>query len=337
MQFAHAARLDLDQGRGDGLGYREEFGVGDAHRPAFGLDRRLRQHAMAETFRHRRRAGDLVGIERPRKRRREDVELARVGHVGEGGSVHAEILGQHVGRHVLDPVTEQEGVVLVEIAVVEHQQKLGAVGTQALNRMRDAWREIPQVADADVVDEIAALRIDRGDARGAVEHVGPFGGLVPMQLAHAAGIEPHVDAGDILGNAKLAHRHLPGPAARLQAHVRSRRTRSANSAACRGRWPAARGCPGSGWHGPDSSDPDWCRPGRGGSVAASAGAVCACATVAAESAPPAAATASMSRREMEFEILLIFLSWSLSDWPPPRPSGAQPSIAQFRPLPASMS
>ena len=67
------------------------------------------------------------------------------------------------------------------------------------------------------------------------------------------------------------------------------------------------------------------------------GAVCACATVAAESAPPAAATASMSRREMEFEILLIFLSWSLSDWPPPRPSGAQPSIAYFRPLPASMS
>ena len=98
-------------------------------------------------------------------------------------------------------------------------KKLGAVGTETLDRMRDARREIPQVADADVVDEIAPLRIDRGDARGAVEHVGPFGGLVPMQLAHAAGIEPHVDAGDVLGNAELAHRHLPGPAARLQAHV----------------------------------------------------------------------------------------------------------------------
>ena len=53
----------------------------------------------------------------------------------------------------------------------------------------------------------------------AVEHVGPLGGLVPMQLAHAAGIEPHVDAGDVLGNAELAHRHLPGPAARLQTHM----------------------------------------------------------------------------------------------------------------------
>ena len=240
MQFAHAARLDLDQSRGNGLGGREEFGVGDAHRAAFGLDRRLRQHAMAETLRHRRRAGDLVGIERSRQRRREDVELARVGHVGEGRSLHAEILRQHVGRHVLDPVAEQEGVVLVEIAVVEHQQKLGAVGTETLDRMRDARREIPQVADADVVDEIAALRIDRGDARGAVEHVGPFGGLVPMQLAHAAGIEPHVDAGDVLGNAELAHRHLPGPAARTPSACANRRTKSANSAACRGRRPAAR-------------------------------------------------------------------------------------------------
>ena len=220
MQFAHAARLDLDQSRGDGLGGREEFGVGNAHRSAFGLDRRLRQHAMAETLRHRRRARDLVGIERSRKRRGKDVKFARVGHVGEGGSVCAEILGQHIGRHVPDPVAEQESVVLVEIAVVEHQQKLGAVGSETLDRMRDARREIPQVADTDVVDEIAPLRIDRGDARRAVEHVGPFGGFVPMQLAHAAGVEPHVYAGDVLGNAELAHRDLPGPAARLQAHVR---------------------------------------------------------------------------------------------------------------------
>jgi hypothetical protein len=35
----------------------------------------------------------------------------------------------------------------------------------------------------------------------------------------------------------------------------------------------------------------------------------------------------MSRREMEFEIVLIFLSSSLSDGPPPRPRGAQPSMA----------
>jgi len=73
------------------------------------------------------------------------------------------------------------------------------------------------------------------------------------------------------------------------------------------------------------------RPGRVG--CAMAAPVCAYATEAAESAPPAAATASMSRREMEFEIGLIFLSLSLSsslsDRLPPRPLGAQRSIAYF--------
>ena len=60
----------------------------------------------------------------------------------------------------------------------------------------------------------------RGDARAAVQHVGPFGSLVPMQLAYAAGVQPHVHAGDVLGDAKLARGHLAGPAAGLQPHVR---------------------------------------------------------------------------------------------------------------------
>ena len=84
-----------------------------------------------------------------------------------------------------------------------------------------------------------------------------------------------------------------------------------------GFWPAR-----TGFFGPGLVPP---LPGRVG--CGIGGAVCACATVAAESAPPAAATASMSRREMEFEIVLIVLSLSLSDGTPPRPKGAQPSIA----------
>ena len=81
-------------------------------------------------------------------------------------------------------------------------------------------RKIPQIADADVINEVAALRIDRGDPRGAIQHVGPLGLLVPMQLAHAAGIQPHVHAGDALGDAELAYRHLARPAAALLPHVR---------------------------------------------------------------------------------------------------------------------
>jgi hypothetical protein len=41
-----------------------------------------------------------------------------------------------------------------------------------------------------------------------------------MQLAYAAGIQPHVDAGDVLGHAELAHRHLPRPPAGLKPHMR---------------------------------------------------------------------------------------------------------------------
>jgi len=88
--------------------------------------------------------------------------------------------------------------------------------------VRDALGEVPEVADADIVDELAALLVDRGDAGAAIEHVGPLGGLVPMQLAHAAGVEPHVDAGDLLGDAELALGDLAGPAAALEPHVRRR-------------------------------------------------------------------------------------------------------------------
>jgi hypothetical protein len=131
-----------------------------------------------------------------------------------------EIFAQHLGRRVLEPVAQQEGRVLVKTAAVEHQQEFAAVGPEALDRMRNAAGKIPEIADADVVDEIAALRIDRGDARGAVKHVRPFGFLVPMQFAHAAGIEAHVDAGDVLGDAKLALGDLARPAAAFLAHMR---------------------------------------------------------------------------------------------------------------------
>jgi len=40
-----------------------------------------------------------------------------------------------------------------------------------------------------------------------------------MQLAHAAGVEAHVDAGDLLGDAELALGDLAGPA---EPHVRGR-------------------------------------------------------------------------------------------------------------------
>ena len=77
--------------------------------------------------------------------------------MSERRSRNAEILCQHFGRRVLEPVAEQERVVLVEFAVVEHQQEFRAIRTEALDRVGNARREIPEVADADVVDEIPAF------------------------------------------------------------------------------------------------------------------------------------------------------------------------------------
>jgi hypothetical protein len=142
--------------------------------------------------------------------------------VSEERGIDAEILAQHLGRHMLEPVADQEGIVFVEVAIVEDQEEFTAVGIEPLDRVRNARREVPEIADAHVINEIAAVRVDGGDAGGAVKHVGPLGGLVPMQLTHAAGIQAHVDAGDILGNAELARRHLPGPAAPFQPHMRVR-------------------------------------------------------------------------------------------------------------------
>jgi hypothetical protein len=98
---------------------------------------------MAERVGHRHGAGEAIIGERPRHRQREDVEFARVRRVAEVRRRHAEILAQHVGRHVLEPVAEQEGVVLGEAAVVEHQQELAAVGIETLDRVRNAARKIP--------------------------------------------------------------------------------------------------------------------------------------------------------------------------------------------------
>ena len=58
-----------------------------------------------------------------------------------------------------------------------------------------------------------AMLVDCGDPRPALEHEGPLGRLVPVQLADAAGLEPHVDQGEVGGRGYLADRRLPRPAA----------------------------------------------------------------------------------------------------------------------------
>jgi hypothetical protein len=106
-------------------------------------------------------------------------------------------------------------VVFVEVAIVEYEKKFASVWIEPLDRMRNPRWKIPQIADTHVVDEVSPLRVNRGNARGPIEHISPLGSLVPMQFTHAANVQAHVYARDILGNAKFALGHLSGPATRL--------------------------------------------------------------------------------------------------------------------------
>jgi hypothetical protein len=49
--------------------------------------------------------------------------------------------------------------------------------------MRDAGREMPQVALADIGDEGATIMVDRRDVGAPLQHIGPLALLVPVHLA----------------------------------------------------------------------------------------------------------------------------------------------------------
>src|SRR5207253_5123390 len=114
------------------------------------------------------------------------------------------------------PIGNQEGVVFVEVAIVKDQKEFAAVRSESLNGVGSTGWKIPEIADAHIVDEIVPFRIDGGNTGGAVKHVGPLSGLVPMQLAHATGVDPHIYACHTLRNGQFALRHLTGPTARRQ-------------------------------------------------------------------------------------------------------------------------
>src|ERR1700722_19803353 len=94
VQLAQAAGLDLDKRGRDVLGSGEYARIGDPPRPAFGSNRLLRKHTIAEPLWNGFRAHELVGPERAWNRRFEDVELTRVWRMSEQRRWHAEILAQ---------------------------------------------------------------------------------------------------------------------------------------------------------------------------------------------------------------------------------------------------
>src|SRR6202011_2798893 len=118
------------------------------------------------------------------------------------------------------PFREKECTVFRKHTLIEDQEKLASVWLQALDGMRKAGREIPQIAFADVVDKDRPLGIQYRNAGISVEHDGPLIGCMPMHFAKASSRQMHVDARYVSGRRQFALRHLMGPPTLLNSLVR---------------------------------------------------------------------------------------------------------------------
>src|SRR5260370_14570673 len=177
--------------------------MGDPRGSAFRADRFLRHDAMAEGLRNGRRTQQLVFTKGGGNRGLEDIKLAWIRRMSEQGCGRAKVLAEHFGRCVLEPVAQQECVVLVEVSIVENKQEFTSVGTETLNRMGNAAREIPEIADTHFIDKVSSLGVNGGDTGGPPQHVNPLRLFLPMQLAHAARVESPLYARTPLPTTKL--------------------------------------------------------------------------------------------------------------------------------------
>src|SRR6201999_3126666 len=75
----------------------------------------------------------------------EDVEVAQR-DVLEGLDGNAEVLGENVRRRMREPFRYQEGGEFGGLAFIETDKEFAAVGAEALQRMRQAGGEIPEIA-----------------------------------------------------------------------------------------------------------------------------------------------------------------------------------------------
>jgi hypothetical protein len=77
---------------------------------------------------------------------------------------NTKILRQEIRWRVSNPIRHQERIELRCVAVIEGEYELGAVGTQALQRVRITGREIPHVALVHIGDIGMPFRVKDGNA-----------------------------------------------------------------------------------------------------------------------------------------------------------------------------
>src|SRR5262249_32577209 len=100
--------------------------------------------------------------------------------------------------------------------LIENEKKLASIRPEALNRMREACREEPEVAFCDVADKNRSIRrIEDRYSGVAVKHVGPLVCRVPMQFAIAACCKAHGDAGQVQRRREFPGRDLSRPSSVL--------------------------------------------------------------------------------------------------------------------------
>src|SRR5882757_8223011 len=75
-----------------------------------------------------------------------------------------------------------------------------------------AFREIPEVARAEINDLGLAFGIDHRHLAMSLDEVSPLGGIVPMHFASATGIEEQMRAGNIGGDREPARGDFSRPA-----------------------------------------------------------------------------------------------------------------------------
>src|SRR5215472_17409767 len=128
---------------------------------------------MAERRRWRSRADDPIRGERAGHFRLKDIKLF-LGDIGEGAFGYAEILCEYGIRDVREKVGNQEGLVFVEVAIVEDQQELRPLALESLERVWDAAGKVPDVTFAQIIQKGMTVLVDRSDPHPAFDHEAPL-------------------------------------------------------------------------------------------------------------------------------------------------------------------
>ena len=162
-----------------------------------------------------RRTGRLPKVGgRPLGRNRPFGEVHLLfGEVVKGRCGQAEVLGQECFGRMAHPVGDAERAELREVAVVKDQHEVARLAAQAFKHVAVAAWEVPYVARLEIVRFRVPARTDYRRPHPSFVHEGPLRrGGVPVQLAHAARLQPHRHARDSRGDGELLDGGLLGRA-----------------------------------------------------------------------------------------------------------------------------